>query len=118
MQNLTRATRAYEAASAHRSPRQQEADVFRRATGALRAARDGGPIDRVRAIADNRRLWLAVIDLLRDPGNELPAELRASIVSVGLTVQREMEADMPDFEFLIGINENIAAGLSADPQGI
>ncbi len=117
MQNLTRAARAYEAASAHRSPRQQEADVFRRATGALRAARDGGgPVERVRAIADNRRLWLTVVDLLRDPGNALPAGLRASIVSVGLTVQREMEADMPDFDFLIGINENIAAGLAADPR--
>jgi flagellar biosynthesis regulator FlaF len=39
-------------------------------------------------------------------------ELRASIVSVGLIVQREMDREAPDFDFLIAINENIAAGLS------
>lgn len=40
-------------------------------------------------------------------------DLRASIISVGLAVQREMEVAVPDFDFLIGINENIAAGLSS-----
>jgi flagellar biosynthesis regulator FlaF len=53
-----------------------------------------------------------VIDLMRDPENGLPAELRASIVSVGIAVQREMQQDAPDFDFLIGVNEDIAAGLS------
>ena len=64
-----------------------------------------------RAIADNRRLWLTVNDLMRDPLNALPQDLRASIVSVGLAAQREMDRDSPDFDFLISINENIAAGL-------
>jgi flagellar biosynthesis regulator FlaF len=49
---------------------------------------------------------------MRDPLNSLPPDLRASIVSVGLAVQREMANDKPDFDFLIAINENIAAGLS------
>ncbi len=71
-----------------------------------------GTLPRVRAIADNRRLWMTVSDLMRDPLNALPEELRASIVSVGLTVQREMDREAPDFNFLIAINENIAAGLS------
>ncbi len=66
----------------------------------------------MQAIADNRRLWLTVADLMRDPLNALPEDLRASIVSVGMAVQREMEQESPDFDFLIGINENIAAGLS------
>ena len=107
------ANRAYEASSGHRSVREQEADVFLRANGALRAARASGPVARVRALADNRRLWLMVVDLVQDPDNRLPAELRASIVSVGLTVRREMERDAPDFDFLIAINENLAAGLSS-----
>ena len=63
-------------------------------------------------IADNSRLWTTVIDLMRDPANALPETLRAAIVSVGLAVQREMQRDAPDFEFLIGVNEDIAAGLS------
>jgi len=111
MQSMKQAAYAYEAAGTHRSQRQQEADVFRRAIGALKAAREGDPIRRVRAIADNRRLWIAVTDLMRDPGNALPVELRASIMSVGLTVQREMDRDTPDIGFLIAINENLAAGL-------
>lgn len=106
------ASRAYGATSVFRSHRQQEADVFRRATGALRAARDAAPIPKIRALADNRRLWMTVMDLMRDPESSLPIPLRASIVSVGLTVQREMDRDEPDLDFLITINEHIAAGLS------
>ena len=37
---------------------------------------------------------------------------RADIVSVGLAVEREMDRDSPDFDFLIAVNENIAAGLA------
>lgn len=106
---------AYEAASRHRSQRDQEADVFRRATAALKAARSAGTIARIRALADNRRLWLTVHDLMHDPANTLPLQMRAQIVSIGLTVQREMDQDAPDFDFLIGINENFVAGLSGQP---
>ncbi|HME28130.1 MAG TPA: flagellar biosynthesis regulator FlaF [Acetobacteraceae bacterium] len=112
MQTLSQAARAYQAAAAHRNQREQEADVFRRASSALKAARDSEPLHRVQALADNRRLWTTVADLMRDPLNALPQDLRASIVSVGIVVQREMEQEAPDFDFLIGINENIAAGLS------
>ena len=112
MPNMNQATRAYEAAATHRTDREQEADVFRRATGALKTARDADSLQRVRAIADNRRLWLTVTDLMRDSSNALPVELRAGIVSVGIAVQREMDLDAPDFDFLIAVNENIAAGLS------
>jgi flagellar protein FlaF len=112
MPTLTQAARAYGSAATHRSLREQVADVFRRANGALKAARHDGPVPRTRAIADNRRLWMAIADLMRDPLNPLSQDLRASILSVGLTVQREMENASPDFGFLIEINENIAAGLS------
>jgi len=116
MQTMQHAARAYAAAATFRNPREQEADVFRRVNAALRSAREkGGMIARVRALADNDRLWLAVLGLVRDPANALPPELRASIVSVGLAVQREMQRDDPDFEFLISINDNVANGLSARP---
>ncbi len=112
MQTMTRATNAYQQAATHRSVREQEADVFRQATGGLRAARGADNLHRARAIADNRRLWLTVNDLVSDPGNALPTELRASILSVGISVRREMESINPDFEFLISINEHMAAGLA------
>jgi len=114
MQAMTQAMRAYGASANRRSWREQEADVFRRAIGALRAAQLAGSLERARALADNRRLWTMVVDLVADPENTLPAPLRAGIVSVGMTVQREMDRPEPDFDFLISVNENIAAGLAGE----
>jgi flagellar biosynthesis regulator FlaF len=112
MQNSMRnAANAYAASAAHRSLRQQEADVFRHANARLRHSR--GEAEQTRAIADNRLLWLTVMDLMKDPTNRLPVDLRASILSVGMAVQREMESPAPNVEFLIGINEDIAAGLAS-----
>jgi flagellar protein FlaF len=115
MDKIAQATRAYAASAAHRSLREQEAEVFRRANAALRESRGDGPLGRVRALADNGRLWTTVLDLVRDPDNSLPDGLRATIISVGKTVQREMQQDAPNFDFLISVNENIAAGLSGQP---
>ena len=95
--------------SAGRSLREQEADTFRRATTAMRVAQDGS--DLARAIAHNRLLWSTVITTLRDPGNALPAELRSSLVLLGMVVERELNAEHPDLSFVIGINEHITAGL-------
>jgi flagellar protein FlaF len=106
------ATRAYAASAAHRSVRDQESDVFRRTNRVLRRARQQGGVAMVKALADDQRLWMATIDLLYDPDNALPADLRASLISVGHVVLRELRADQPDLEFLLAINENIAAGLS------
>ena len=113
MQNgMMQAARAYAASSAHRSLRAQEAEVFRHANAALRHGQHSGSQARVRALADNARLWTAVIALMRDPANALPEPLRAAIVSVGLAVQREMQGAAPDFDFLIGVHDDIAAGLA------
>ena len=103
---------AYQQAARHRSVRDQEADVFRRVNATLRAALDGDAGARSLAVADNNRLWLAVMDLLRDPANLLPDPLRASILSVGHAVRREMAEAKPDFQFAIGVNEQVAAGLA------
>ncbi len=113
MATMMRAARAYQASADNRSLRAQEADVFMRANGALRAALKGSELERVRALADNRRLWLTVVGVVMDPDNRLPAPLRASIVSVGRSVQREMDAAAPDLDFLIAVNQNVVAGLSA-----
>lgn len=115
MSNLHTASRAYAASSATMTPRQQEADVFRLVIGRLQGARHAGPIARVRALADNRRLWMTVADLARDPSNPLPPETRSGLVSLGMSVQREMDSDEPDFDFLISVNKQIAEGLSGKP---
>ena len=113
MQTVRTASRAYQSAATHRSQREQEADVFRHAIGALKSARNAVPIHpRSRALADNRRLWLTVTDLMHDPASGLPTELRASIVSVSIAVQREMDRERPNFEFLIDINQTFVDGLT------
>ncbi len=104
--------RAYGAARAARDPREQEADVIRRVTFGLRAAlEDDGPA-RMRAVADNRRLWLAMESALLDPSNQLPPPMRAGLVSLGRAVQREMDGAAPDIAFLIEVNEQVATGLA------
>ncbi len=111
MSRLSQAARAYQTGATHRSPRAQEAEVFQITNAGLRAATS--TTARARALADNRRLWTTVNDLMRDPANALPTELRAAIFSVGLAVQREMEQSEPNVQFLIAINENMGAGLLA-----
>lgn len=106
------AAKAYARSASHRGLRQQEADVFLRVNAVLRGAMGGDAMAVTKALADNDRLWTSVVDLVRDPENKLPDRLRASIVSVALSVQRETARDTPDIRFLIGINEQLAAGLS------
>lgn len=106
------AARAYRQAKSHRSPRDQEADVFLRVNAMLRAGRGSDGVALAKALADNERLWTSVMDLMRDPANALPPPLRGSIISVGLAMQREAAREPPDLNFLMGINEQMAAGLS------
>jgi len=115
MSNVNLAARAYATATVNKTTREQEADIFRLVIARLQAARHAAAIPRVRALADNRRLWMAVTDLVRDDRNPLPPDTRAGILSIGRCVQREMDSDEPNFDFLIAINKNMAEGLSGNP---
>ena len=108
------AGRAYQSAARQRGWRDQEADVFRYVNAMLRGSQTTGGIDLSRALANNERLWITLLDTMRDPGNALPLPLRASIISVGLAVQREAARPEPDVAFLLGINDQLAAGLSGE----
>ena len=112
MPTLMHAAQSYRAAASSRSVREQEADVFRRITGLLRASRTAGDLDQTRALADNQQLWTMMRALARDPENRLEAALKAALISISMAVQREMDRKSPDFDFLIAVNENIAAGLA------
>ncbi|WP_165943671.1 flagellar biosynthesis regulator FlaF [Roseicella aquatilis] len=91
--------------------KQMEAEVFARATRAIRAAEAESPLARARAVADNRRLWDAVHHAVTDPTNALPAALRAQIASVALAVLRECDHPEPDLGFVAEMNDQFAAGL-------
>lgn len=93
-----------------RTPKQAEAAVFAEANRRLRAAGEA-PLDRVRAVADNRRLWTVVLDMVLEPENRLPPALRGQIASVAHAVLRECDGAEPDLAFMIETNEQIAGGL-------
>ena len=93
------------------TPKQMEAEVFARATRAIRQAEQGSPLDRARAIADNRRLWEVVEQSVLDPANALPVELRGRIVSIARAVLRDIDGPAPDLGFVAEMNDSFAAGL-------
>lgn len=115
MSGMNMGFRTYAAASTNRTTIRQVADALHLVISRLQAARDSGPVERLRALADNRRFWVAVSDILHDPTNWLPQETRAGMISVMQSVQQEMDSDRPDFDLLITINRRIAAGLGGKP---
>jgi flagellar biosynthesis regulator FlaF len=111
------ALRAYGAASTLRSQKSQDSEIFRRASFKLRAASELPPAEnlpRIRAVAHNRNLWQAVVTLVRDPENPLPADLRVQIASVGQSVLNSCNSSDPDFGFMMTVNDAIAAGLASE----
>ena len=106
------AIQAYRKSATHRSIREQEAGVFRLVNRTLRNAQTASPTVMARAVADNERLWVTLMDILGDPSNQLPDNTRAALLSVGHAVRREVKAAEPDLGFLITINDQIASGLS------
>ncbi|CAN2533812.1 MAG TPA: flagellar biosynthesis regulator FlaF [Methylosinus sp.] len=68
------------------------------------------------ATANVRRIWTVFIEDLGSDGNALPEALRASLISIGLWVLRELEAidcgRSDNFDGVIEINQMIADGLS------
>src|SRR3984957_17927311 len=61
--------------------------------GMARAAREKGPQSRelVDALFYLSSLWMIFIDDLNDPNNELPAQLRAGIISIGVWMMKEID---------------------------
>ncbi len=103
-----------------RTPREQERDIIALVTQRLRAAHTSkdDAILLARAISDNTTVWYILVSDLSSDGNQLPIELRAQIVSVGLAVIRECEKlnkHEVDLDFLISVNQAIIDGLSDSP---
>lgn len=100
-------------------PRQTEYRAFAEATRGLIAANDT-PDDLAvtsEALLRNRRLWSMLAADCASPGNRLPQELRASIISLSLFVDRHSSAvirERADIDVLIEINRTIMQGLAGD----
>jgi flagellar protein FlaF len=97
--------------------RAQERNAMDRVIAMLRGARDRGSNSReaIEAIFYLRQLWTIFLDDLRNPENELPEQLRAGIVSIGIWMNKEIDrfrtGQTNDLTPIIEINEIIRDGL-------
>jgi flagellar protein FlaF len=97
--------------------RARERAAMDRVIGMLRAAEEKGPLSRERidALFYLSRLWMIFLDDLNDPNNELPDQLRAGIISIGVWMMKEIDRvrsrGTDDLAPMIEINEIIRDGL-------
>ena len=100
------------------APRDTEHRLMGQITGEMIVARDAkkeraelvGPLHR------NREMWNIFSADCTSPGNELPGELRASIISIALWVDRfssEVIAGREQIDDLIEVNRTVMEGLAA-----
>jgi flagellar protein FlaF len=73
--------------------REREKQVLDRAISRLRTAAEYGRESReaVEALYYTRRVWVAFIDDLRSPENQLPLSLKADLISIGIWILKELE---------------------------
>lgn len=114
---------AYKTASTRaESPREAEYRLFGQVTRALMHAStlDKSQIaERMDALDWNRRLWSTLATACGEPSNQMPAPLRASIISLSLFVSRHTSVvarGQDDFTALIDINRMIMQGLSGQSE--
>jgi flagellar protein FlaF len=101
------------------SPRNTEFRLVSQITGEMIAARDarreGAQL--MPTLHRNREMWSAFSSACGTTGNRLPSELRASIISLALWVDRfttEVVTGRESIEDLIGVNRLILEGLAPE----
>ena len=101
----------------HETMRARERAAMERVIGMLRTAQEKGPLSReqIDALFYLRRLWMIFLDDLKDPNNELPQQLRAGLISIGIWMMKEIDRVnsrvTDDLAPMIEINEIIRDGL-------
>lgn len=99
--------------------RENERQAFDRSLALLKAAQEKGRGSResVEALLFVNRLWAILMEDLAMEDNQLPHELRASLISIGIWVLRRTEdirqGRVTDFTALIEVSETIRNGLKA-----
>lgn len=95
----------------------RERQVLDRSIELLRAAREAGDNSReiIEAVLFMNRVWTAFLDDLSSSDNELPPELRANLISIGIWLLREGEevrqGRSKNLDGLIEVSEIIRDGL-------
>ena len=107
-----------QAASRAESPRDSEYRLFAQVTLALMEAAKTDPTDipgRIDALDWNRSVWTVLLSDCSSPENQLPAPLRASIISLAIWVGKHTSAVIrrrEDIQPLIDVNRLVMQGLA------
>ncbi|HYM32823.1 MAG TPA: flagellar biosynthesis regulator FlaF [Candidatus Cybelea sp.] len=101
-------------------PRHTEYRLFAQVTRALMDSKDKSGPQRIDALDWNRRMWLTLQSDLADDRNKLPTQLKASLISLSIWVDKHtskaMTGNLP-VEPLIAINRSIMEGLASANAG-
>ena len=95
----------------------RERQLLTRSIDLLSAAHSQGSesLEAIEAIHFLNRVWTSFIEDLGSPENELPKELRANLISIGLWLLREAEevrqGRSDNFEGLIEVSQIIRDGI-------
>lgn len=98
------------------SPRATEHRLMSQITGEMMNARDAGLCGAalMSVLHRNREVWSAFSSACGAPGNQLPDDVRAGIISLGLWVDRytsEVATGRDSIDGLIDVNRSIIDGL-------
>ncbi|MEP7453719.1 flagellar biosynthesis regulator FlaF [Phyllobacterium sp. SB3] len=99
------------------SAKERERSLFDQSIVMLEAARDEGgySFKGIEAVHFTSQLWMIVIEDLGDPANQLPQELRASLISIGIFILKELESIRQersvDYNSIIDITRTIRDGI-------
>jgi flagellar biosynthesis activator protein FlaF len=97
--------------------RAREKMALEHSVSLLRGASDRGPESReaIEALHFCRRLWAALLEDLAHSDNQLPNQLRADLISIGIWIMREAEeirlGRSKNFKGIIDVTTAIAEGL-------
>lgn len=98
--------------------RARERMALDRSVELLRKAEAAGPLSRdaLEAHSFTSKLWTILVEDLGMSENQLPKQLRAELVSIGLWVLRELEEirmeRSKNYKGVIEVTQSIAAGLT------
>jgi len=96
------------------NPKQTEYRAFAILTRAMEEAEAEDQVAKIKAVTNNRQLWLTLQKDLISEGNALPKELKGQLLSIGIWVgkysSKVMKGDA-SLEPLITVNKQIMEGL-------
>lgn len=105
-------------ADSPKGTRGQEREMIERSIALLDAAEAAGPSTReaIEAVYFANTLWSYFLEDLSSPANELPAEVRAGLISIGLFILKECQeirsGNSKNFVGIASISRTVAEGLT------